>query len=125
MDLSVIVKKSDYSPQKRILHGGRLGFEKSVDVALGAFGILAASDKDVVLDIASDGPARGKLEKMVTRLKLEDRVNFLGFLPRKDLNTLYVKYDFLINASTMETQGLVILEAMAAGLSVLGVNNLA
>ena len=54
-----------------------------------------------------------------------DKINFPGFVSRDTLPGIYPKYDLFLTASTMETQGLVVLEAMACGLPCVGVNSFA
>ena len=64
---------------------------------------------------AGDGPQRLELEEEAARLGLETSVRFAGFLDRKRLVDLYRAADVFVFASKTETQGLVIVEAMAAG----------
>jgi glycosyltransferase involved in cell wall biosynthesis len=102
-----------------------LGLEKDVDIVIKAVNILKKKYPDLVLDIIGDGPARVSLEKLVKKLQLEKNVKFLGFVPRSKVRLILKKYDFFVTASAIETQGLVILEAMAAGLPAIGVKKLA
>lgn len=125
IELGDFTKKVDYSQQNRILHIGRLGPEKNVDVIIKSFSLLAENNKDVTLDIMGDGPSKKQLIKLAKRLKVSDRVNFLGFVDRNDILKGLGSYDLFVTASTIETQGLVILEAMASGLPIVGVNKLA
>ena len=57
---------------------------------------------------------------MTRRLDIEDRVVYTGFVPGDFLLKAYATCDMLALASTFETQGLVILEAMASGTPVAG-----
>lgn len=125
IDLDLMPRKESYEASGRILHAGRLGPEKNVDVLLRAFARIAPTLPGVVLDIAGDGPARKSLELLVGKLGLSSRVRFLGFIDRTQLAALYREYDCFVTASTIETQGVVLLEAMAAGLPVVGVRALA
>jgi glycosyltransferase involved in cell wall biosynthesis len=125
IDLGVVVPKESYVRTGRIIHAGRLGHEKNADVVIKAFARIAEQTSDLTLDIAGDGPAREGLERLTERLGLQGRVRFLGFLDRSALGARYREYDCFVTASTIETQGIVLLEAMAAGLPVVGVRALA
>lgn len=125
IDLDYFKKKNDYVPRKNLIHVGRIGFEKNVEVVIKAISIAAKDMPGIKLDIVGTGPAEKKLNEIVNALGVKKNVRFLGFIPREKLKDLYCKYDAFITASTMETQGLVILEAMSAGLPAIGVDKLA
>ncbi len=125
IDLTLTRPKDSYAPTGRIIHAGRLGFEKNVDVVIKAFARALDHGVDLALDIVGDGPAREGLERLVQRLGLTASVRFLGFLDRSTLASRYRDYDLFVTASTIETQGIVLLEAMASGLPVVGVRALA
>ncbi|MDO9556113.1 MAG: glycosyltransferase [Coriobacteriia bacterium] len=125
LDLSLVVPKESWEPRRRMLHAGRLGFEKNVDVVIKAFARIRADIPGWELHIAGDGPARESLERLSERLGMQDVVHFLGFVDRSTLAASYRDYDLFVTASTIETQGIVLLEAMATGLPVIGVRALA
>jgi len=125
LDLSLVRPKEEWEPRGRVLHAGRLGYEKNVDVVVQAFARSAEKLPGLELHIAGDGPARETLERLAERLGVGERVRFLGFMDREALAGAYRDYDVFLTASTIETQGIVLLEAMAAGLPVLGVRALA
>ena len=54
-----------------------------------------------------------------------DKVIFAGFIDNSKLHEVYPQYDLFVTASTMETQGLVILESIACGLPAVGVKSFA
>ncbi|GAG29562.1 unnamed protein product, partial [marine sediment metagenome] len=66
-----------------------------------------------------------ELKLLARKLKINKNVKFLGVVMGKNLVNLYQTSDIFITASTVETEGLVILEAMACGLPIIGVNALA
>lgn len=125
IDLEYFKKKDNYSPKSKLIHVGRIGFEKNIDVVIRAIKIVERKVPGIKLDIMGDGPAKKTLEKMVSDMGLSKNVKFWGFVPRENLQHLYSEYDAFVTASTMETQGLVILEAMSVGLPILGVDKLA
>lgn len=99
---------------------GRLGFEKNIDGVLHAF-----KDVDAKLIIAGRGPAERKLKNLRRKLGLQKKISFKGYVPEKLKPIYYSAADAFVIASTSETQGIVIAEAMACGCSVIGVNSLA
>lgn len=125
IDLGLVARKESYAPTGRIVHAGRLGHEKNVDVVLKAFARVVENNPALTLDVRGDGPARESLERLASRLGLDESVRFTGFVDRARLAAEYRDYDCFVTASTIETQGIVLLEAMSAGLPVLGVRALA
>lgn len=117
--------KKDYHIRNKMIYVGRLGLEKGVDVVIKAFALAHKKNPALHLDIYGEGPAKNELIKLVKNLGVADSVGFVGFVSRAVIKRSLKKHDFFVTASAMETQGLVILEAMAAGLPVLGVDALA
>jgi 1,2-diacylglycerol 3-alpha-glucosyltransferase len=108
-----------------LLHVGRLGSEKRVDVLLRGFAMAARRKPDLRLWIAGDGPQDAALRNLTQVLGVESSVRFLGRIARESLPDLYRRSSLFLTTSPMETQGLVVLEAMASGLPVLAVNAMA
>ncbi len=108
-----------------VLHVGRLSYEKNIDLLLRAFARIAGDYPAARLTIAGDGPDREALTRLAGELGLSERVRFTGFVPHEQLPALYQAADLFATGSTIETQGLVVLEAMACGLPVAGVDALA
>jgi len=111
-------KKLGLNGERIFLSLGRLGHEKSVDVAIRAFENVGAK-----LVIAGRGPAEQKLKKLTKKLGLRDKVVFRGFVSEKLKPLYYSAADALIIASETETQGLVVVEAMGCGTPVIGSNS--
>ncbi len=96
---------------------GRLAKEKSTDMLVRA---LAATQRtDLTLAIAGDGPEREELERLAGELRVTGQVRFLGPMQRDELPDVYASADAFVFPSTSETQGLVLAEALAAGLPVI------
>ncbi len=93
---------------------GRHGHEKHLEDL-----IRIADMLDGKILIAGDGPAHSRYQKMA---KGKDNVKFLGFLPRELLPNFYSSLDVFGLPSTVETQGIVALEANACGVPVVGAN---
>ena len=97
---------------------GRLGLEKSVD-----FLIENHKKINAKLLIIGDGPEKDNLEKLVKKLKLSDKVIFTGKVPLKDIGLYYKLGNIFVTASKTETQGLTVIEALAASLPVVAIND--
>lgn len=123
INLNLFREKKTY-PKKisSLIHVGRISFEKNVDRTIRAFSRVVKTFPKIEYVIVGDGPALISLKNMASRMGLEHKIKFLGYIPYKKLTKYYRKAGFFVTASTMETQGLVILEAMASGLPVLGVD---
>ena len=104
-----------------ILHVGRLSMEKRLDIVLRAIANIKDEEPDVRLFVAGTGPALDHYRELSMKLGIKDRVVFAGFLPDEDLPKAYATADMLVLASTFETQGLVVLEALASGTPVAGI----
>ncbi|MCX6768045.1 MAG: glycosyltransferase [Candidatus Micrarchaeota archaeon] len=112
--------------EKMVLVAGRLSFEKNVDVLLEAARLMREGGKGgFKLVITGDGPARALYEKAAREKKVADIVTFTGFVPGRDLPKYYSACDLLATASTFETQGLSVLEAMACGKPAVAANAMA
>ena len=120
-------KKLGVKPgEKMVLVAGRLSFEKNVDVLLEAARLMKEGGKqDFKFVITGDGPARALYEKAAREKKVADIVRFTGFVPGKDVPSYYSACDLLATASTFETQGLAVLEAMACGKPAVAANAMA
>ncbi len=109
------------APERPVaLFVGRVAHEKNIGFLLDALS-HAVRDLDALLLIAGEGPAVPELRQRVARLGLGRHVSFVGYLDRRtELPDCYAAADVFCFASHTETQGLVLLEAMAAGLPVYG-----
>jgi glycosyltransferase involved in cell wall biosynthesis len=102
------------------LYVGRVAHEKNIDFLVRMLARLRASVPDVLLVIAGEGPAERHLRELVARLGLERSVLFLGYMDRRsELPDCYSGADAFVFASRTETQGLVLLEALAQGTPVI------
>jgi 1,2-diacylglycerol 3-alpha-glucosyltransferase len=98
------------------LHVGRAAHEKNVDFLLRMLGPLKRAIPGVLLVIAGEGPALPHLKDLARRLGHDHEVLFVGYLERtRALPDCYAAGDVFVFSSQTETQGLVLLEAMAQG----------
>jgi len=69
--------------------------------------------------LIGDGPERKRLEKLVRKLRIEDRVVFWGEIPRRQVLEKFGQCDVLVHPSLHDSGACVVLEAMAAGYPVI------
>jgi 1,2-diacylglycerol 3-alpha-glucosyltransferase len=99
-----------------ITYIGRVAHEKNIGFLVEVFREVLQSVPQALLVIAGEGPARTQLRSQVAALGLESQVHFAGYLDRDSaLLDCYAAADVFVFASRTETQGLVLLEAMAQG----------
>ncbi|HET9461406.1 MAG TPA: glycosyltransferase family 4 protein [Gaiellaceae bacterium] len=94
---------------------GRLGPQKSLDVALEA----VAAVPDVTLVVAGDGPHRRSLERQAVERGIEARVRFLGSVSREDVLRLFRAADASVLSSAWENFPHTVVEALAVGCPVI------
>ena len=98
---------------------GRVAHEKNIGFLLQVLRRVLQEVPQGLLVIAGEGPAREGLRAQVAALGLNDSVHFAGYLERDtELLDCYAAADAFVFASRTETQGLVLLEAMAQGAAV-------
>lgn len=96
---------------------GRVAHEKNIDFLLDAIDLARSSVPEVLLVIAGEGPALSHLKRAVSERGLQTHVMFIGYLDRTtELPACYAAADVFVFSSRTETQGLVLLEALASGL---------
>lgn len=106
-----------------LLFVGRVAFEKNIGFLLDAIDRLRRSVPEVLLLITGEGPALPGLQAECERRALSYNVRFMGYLDRSQtLGDCYAAADLFVFASRTETQGLVLLEAMAQGTPVLALS---
>lgn len=106
-----------------ILYVGRLGYEKSIDFLIDAQATFVHKNPKCKLVIVGDGPDLPKFEKQVKKLKIEENVIFTGKVPWEDVPFYYNICTVFSTASKTETQGLTVIEAMAAGRPVICIDD--
>lgn len=100
-----------------MLFVGRVAHEKNIGFLLKVTQRVKKDIKDVLFVIAGEGPALESLQNETKRLGLENNVLFIGYLDRNtELRDCYRCGDIFVFSSRTETQGLVLLEAMAQGI---------
>jgi glycosyltransferase involved in cell wall biosynthesis len=106
--------------EKMILTVGRLGREKNVELALEGFARLG--DPRARFVVVGDGPHREALVAHAKALGVAERTFFAREFARDALPDTYASADAFAFASRSETQGLVLVEALAAGAPIVAVD---
>lgn len=102
--------------QPMLLYVGRVALEKNIDFLLDMLPSVRAAHPTAVLVIAGEGPAESQLRRRVAEQQLDDAVRFVGYMRRDgELQDAYRAADLFVFSSRTETQGLVLLEALALG----------
>lgn len=99
-----------------VLYAGKLTRQKRIGDLIEAFRRVR-HDTDAVLVIAGSGPDESRLRELASGMR--DRVRFLGFRNQTELPRVYAAADLFVLPSGDESWGLVVNEAMAAGLAVI------
>jgi len=105
-----------------ILHVGRVSPEKNLATLIQAFPLVRERSPGAKLVVVGAGPYLERAYDQVRHLGLSGDVIFTGFVPDSDLPRYYAAADVFAIASRFETQGIVVLEALASGRPVAGAN---
>ncbi len=106
-----------------LIYVGRLGPEKNLNFLLRSFaGVVQAYDR-ARLVLIGDGPERENLKELVTNTGICDCVVFAGMVPYEKVPAYMKIADAFVTASVTEVHPLTVVEAMAAGLPVLGISS--
>ncbi len=103
-------------PPVRLLALGRLVAKKGFDVLLAALAALPPATPPIVLTLAGDGPLRAALDAQARSLAPRVEVRFVGWVD--DVAALFAAADVFVLPSRDEPFGIVVLEAMAAGVPI-------
>lgn len=125
-NLNILEKRNSLGIAKDdfvILFVGRIGTEKNIDLLLNGIDKLIKLSKKIKLLIIGDGPDMGYYKEYVYKRKLGKNVIFTGKVPWDSISEYYLIADIFATASVTETQGLTVIEAMAAGLPVVCIND--
>ena len=119
-DRSAFCQRYGLDPARpKLVYVGRVAHEKNIGFLLEMLARVRKRVPEVLLIVAGDGPAKPALRRQARRLGIERNVLFIGYLPRgQALWDCFCAGDAFVFASRTETQGLVLLEALALGVPV-------
>jgi 1,2-diacylglycerol 3-alpha-glucosyltransferase len=105
--------------QPVLVHVGRIAHEKNIEFLFRMFTRVVRSKPGAVFIVAGEGPALASCKAYVRSLGIAQHVRFVGYLSReRELLDCYRAGDLFVFSSRTETQGLVLLEALALGVPV-------
>ena len=96
----------------------RLDSSKNIPFLIKSFNRISRKNPDAYFVIVGEGPSKRILKQQSAKLGLKDKIIFTGEIAHKDIARYYSGADIFVFNSLGETQGLVIIEAMANGLPV-------
>lgn len=108
------------NPGKHLIFVGRLAPIKGVSVLLDAFARTRTAHPDARLTLVGDGPLRADLEAQAARLGLGDAVEFTGYIGMDGVARRLNAADIFVLPSFAEGVPVVLMEAMAARMPVIG-----
>jgi 1,2-diacylglycerol 3-alpha-glucosyltransferase len=106
-----------------LVYAGRLGPEKNLPFLLRAFNGVAQSYDHARLLIVGDGPERDNLVDRVQHMGISSLVKFTGMVEYTEIPRYLAASDAFVTASISEVHPLSVIEAMASGLSILGIDS--
>ena len=113
------LKHNISAEQPVAVHIGRIGYEKNIDFLFHVHKQVVTKCPNAVFIVAGEGPALNHLRILANRLDLSENVRFVGYLDREtELLDCYRAGNVFVFSSRTETQGLVLLEALALGVPV-------
>jgi glycosyltransferase involved in cell wall biosynthesis len=121
-DGSAIRAQRGWGDDRVLISVGRLALEKNIKTLLNACAQVMRTNEDVRLVLIGDGPAWDSLHQSTRQLGIAERVEFTGKIPFEEVPAYLKAADLFVFASVTETQGLVTMEAFAAGLPVVAVD---
>jgi len=104
-----------------LLYIGRLAREKNLDFLMTVFALIQTKLPDTILILVGGGPDRERLENLADKLKIRSSLIITGFVDHAVIGCYASLADIFVFPSDSETQGLVLLEAMAAGVPAVAV----
>jgi glycosyltransferase involved in cell wall biosynthesis len=102
----------------RILWSGELIPRKAIHLLLSALGSVR-KEMSFELKVLGRGPLLGKARSMASELGIEDRCQFMGWLPRAEAAAQSEWADVFVFTSLRDTSGNVMIEAMSRGVPVI------
>jgi len=104
-----------------LIYTGRLAPEKNLDFLLQAFAGVVQAIQNVRLLLVGAGPMKAELQILASNLQIADFVQFAGQIPYEKMPGYLAMCDVFVTASVSEVHPLSVIEAMGAGLPVLGI----
>lgn len=120
VDLNFIKKIRTKKRERSITYVGRLVKYKNVDTLIKIIGEISEEISDIRLNIIGSGTDEYELKRLAQRLGVD--AEFFGYVGEEEKFSIIKSSDLLINPSSVEGLGLILLESMAAGVPVVAKN---
>ena len=106
---------SNANKRRNLLYIGHLTQGKRLDQLFEAIDILAQTRKDFTLNVVGEGAEINNLKNLANKLDIIDFVSFEGFKQKEDIPSYLAQADCFLFPSEYDVWGLVLIEAMSAG----------
>lgn len=113
------IRKDEFT----ILYVGRIAKEKNIDFLIKNLKNILKKCPKIKMIIVGDGPYMKELMELADDMKLNKNIVFTGKVSWEDVPKYYQIADVFVTASTTETQGLTVIEAMAASKPVVAIKD--
>ena len=124
VDIKAVYEATPSQEKTDVIYVGRLLAHKNVALLIEAIGIVKDTRRTISCIVIGDGPERKRLDTLVTKLKLQSNVTLTGFVADNAEIYGYMKSSkVLVLPSVREGFGLVIVEANAANIPVITIND--
>lgn len=111
--------KYNFKKNNDLIFAGRFSEEKNIPTLLKAFSYINKKFPAIRLKIVGVGPQEKELKELAKILKLENKIDWISFLPQDDLFKLIAQHKFLINPSIIESLSLITIESLLLGTPVI------
>jgi glycosyltransferase involved in cell wall biosynthesis len=119
--LSAPVTRQASAGRLSMLWGGRCEPRKGLPLVLEA--MAKRNDPQIQLTVAGSGPSLEQWKQLASKLGVAERVSFLGQVPWARMGELFAGCDALIFPSLRDSQGTIVLEAMARGVPIIALDH--
>lgn len=117
----IINKYPELKGHKILLYVGRVSPEKNIEFLIDGFEILRKKRSDIKFLIVGDGISKGDISKYIKSKNLDNDIYLTGFIGRDKINEVYSFSDLFVFSSVVESQGLVVIEAMASATPIVAI----
>jgi glycosyltransferase involved in cell wall biosynthesis len=91
---------------------------KDYELFLAVIALVVKTYSKLRVTLIGDGPEKARLEQLAKTLNITDNIKFLGEVPRPNVLETMQRSNVFLHTSTYESQGYVLNEALASGMSI-------
>ena len=120
---TVLRERMNIPPSAQVVgYTGRLAPEKNLQFMAEAVAEFIVCHPKAHFLVVGEGPSKNDIESVFKKSSLDSNLHFTGNLEGQDLTDSYHAMDIFAFASRSETQGMVLVEAMSAGVPVVALD---